>query len=172
MSVTLPVSVDVWRMITARRSFEGKLPIARMKRLAEALASADGEVEYALDFGTDDLGLAYIALRALAPLTLICQRNLEPFVFPLQIDTRLGVIRSEREEAALPEGYEPLLVNEDGRLSPADVIEDELLLGLPLVPVNPESELPDEVMVSEVADEVATEPEDNPFAVLRELKKH
>ncbi|MGB3382448.1 MAG: hypothetical protein WBA47_12790, partial [Rhodanobacter sp.] len=33
MSVTLPESVDAWRMVSARRSFEGTLPIASLRRL-------------------------------------------------------------------------------------------------------------------------------------------
>ena len=42
MSVTLPESVDAWRMVSARRSFEGTLPIAAMSRLREVLAGTDG----------------------------------------------------------------------------------------------------------------------------------
>jgi uncharacterized protein len=88
------------------------------------------------------------------------------------VDTRLGLIRPERDEAGLPPDCEPLLVAEDGRLNPADVIEDELLLALPLVPVNPDSRLPDEVTGHDLAeDPVGEGHSENPFAVLRELKK-
>lgn len=172
MSVTLPESVDAWRMVSARRSFKGTLPIASLRRLCEVLASADGEAGFELDFGRDELGTSYVDVRASAPLTLICQRTLEPFVLPVTVQTRLGLISQEREEAGLPPEYEPLLVAEDGRLRPADVIEDELLLALPLVPVNPESSLPDEVTGSGPDGEPAGEERsENPFAVLRELKK-
>ncbi|MGB3268322.1 MAG: YceD family protein [Rhodanobacter sp.] len=172
MSVTLPESVDAWRMVSARRSFEGTLPIASLRRLGEALAGTDGEVSFALDFGRDDLGTSYVDVRASAPLTLICQRSLEPFVLPVAVQTRLGLISQERDEAGLPPDCEPLLVAEDGRLHPADVIEDELLLALPLVPVNPESRLPDEVTGHDPAqDPAGAGRAENPFAVLRELKK-
>lgn len=172
MSVTLPESVDAWRMVSARRSFEGTLPIATMRRLCEALAGTDGEVNYELDFGRDSLGVSYVDVRAQASLTLLCQRTLEPFVMPITLDTRLGLIRQERDEAGLPPDCEPLLVAENGRLNPADVIEDELLLALPLVPVNPDSSLPDEVTGHELEEDSAGEGRsENPFAVLRELKK-
>jgi uncharacterized protein len=172
MSVTLPASVDAWRMVSARRSFEGNLPIASLRRLCEVLASADGEVKFELDFGRDELGISYVDVRAKAELSLICQRTLEPFVMPVVLDTRLGLIKQERDEAGLPPDCEPLLVAEHGRLNPADVIEDELLLALPLVPVNPDSSLPDEVTGHEPGDELAGERRsENPFAVLRELKK-
>jgi uncharacterized protein len=158
-------------MVAARRSFQGALPVAAMKRLGGALAGSEGEAEFELDFGRDTFGQAYLDVRARAPLTLICQRTLEPFVLPVTVDARLGLIRSEREEAALPSGCEPLLVAEDGKLGLAEVIEDELLLALPLVPVNPDSSLPDEVTGSGVDEASAPERDDNPFAVLRELKK-
>jgi uncharacterized protein len=159
-------------MVSARRSFEGTLPIATMARLREVLANSDGVVQFELDFGRDSLGVSYIDVRAQASLNVVCQRTLEPFVLPVAVDTRLGLIKLERDEAGLPPDCEPLLVAEDGRLNPADVIEDELLLALPLVPVNPDSSLPDEVSSHEPDDDsVGERLSDNPFAVLRELKK-
>jgi uncharacterized protein len=158
-------------MVSARRSFQGSLPIAAMPRLCEALADDAGSAQYQLDFGRDEFGTAYVQVRAQAPLWLVCQRTLDPFVMPVAVDSRLGLIRSEQEEAALPAGYEPLLVAEDDKLSPIDVIEDELLLALPLVPVNPDSALPEEVTRPPVEASPAEERPDNPFAVLRELKK-
>jgi uncharacterized protein len=171
MSVTLPESVDAWRMVSARRSFQGSLPIAAMPRLCEVLADEAGLATYELDFGRDEYGTAYVDVRVQAPLWLVCQRTLEPFVLPVTVDSRLGLIRSEREEAALPPGCEPLLIAEDDKLNPIDVIEDELLLALPLVPVNPDSELPEELMRPPAEETSVQERPDNPFAVLRELKK-
>ncbi|WP_266159775.1 YceD family protein [Dyella silvatica] len=172
MSVTLPESVDAWRMVSAQRSFQGVLPISTFHRLGEVLAGTDGTAQFELDFGRDEFGTAYLDVRVQVPLTLICQRTLEPFVLPTTVESRLGLIKSENEESALPPGCEPLLVAEDGRLMLADVIEDELLLALPLVPINPDSRLPDEVVGPGPEEELPSEDRsDNPFAVLRELKK-
>ena len=170
MSATLPESVDAWRMVSARRSFQGSLPIAAMPRLCEVLADDAGLAQYQLDFGRDEFGTAYVEVRVQASLWLVCQRTLEPFAMPIAVDSRLGLIRSEQEEAALPGGVEPLLVAEDDKLSPVDVIEDELLLALPLVPVNPDGALPEEVIRPPAEAIPAEERPDNPFAVLRELK--
>lgn len=172
MSATLPESVDAWRMVSARRSFQGSLPIAAMRRLCEVLADDAGLATYELDFGRDEYGTAYVDVRVQAPLWLVCQRTLEPFVMPVTVNSRLGLIRSERDESALPAECEPLLVAEDDKLSPIDVIEDELLLALPLVPVNPDSELPEEVTRPPEEEAPPVERPDNPFAVLRELKKN
>lgn len=166
MSATLPERVDAGRMVEARRQFRGALPVASLGRLREALADARGLVEYELEFGRDALGVPFVAVRARTELNLRCQRTLDVFEHLLDVDVRLGVIEHEREEAALPPGYEPLLV-EGGVLEPAKVIEDELLLALPAFPVKPGSEPPGD---GQEAEQVSRR-EDNPFAVLRELKK-
>lgn len=168
--MTLPETVDPWRMVSARRSYAGRLPLASMDRLTQVLVASEGEVEFTLDFGRDEWGTAYLQMDVRAPLTLLCQRSMEPFVLPVTLDTRLGLLREESEEASLPPGYEPLLVIDD-RIHPAAVIEDELLLAVPLVPVSPQSDWPEEGLES-AAPDAPTEEEvqDNPFAVLRELK--
>ncbi|APG06221.1 DNA-binding protein [Luteibacter rhizovicinus DSM 16549] len=171
MSVTLPSSVDAWREVRARRSFQGSLPVSAFARLGEVVASPEGDVTYELDFGRDEFNIAYVAVRAKAPLTVICQRSLEPFVLSVEIDTRLGLIVEESEEAALPPGYEALLIEQDGKLSLVATIEDELLLALPLVPVNPDYELPDDIVGADEEEEASPDPSENPFAALRGLIK-
>ena len=156
-------------MVSARRSFAGSLPVAGLGRLREALADTAGSVTYTLDFGRDNLLEGFVDVHAEATLSLTCQRTLELFVLPVSVDIRLGLIRDEQQEAALPPDCEPLLVNADGQLKLADVIEDELLLALPLVPINPDSRLPDALTQADGGADA--EVEDNPFAVLRELKK-
>lgn len=166
MSVALPERVDASRMVQARRSFEGKLPLASFARLRESLAAAEGEANYDLEFGRDELGVAYLAVRVDADLPLTCQRTLEVYRQPVHVDQRLGLIGEESEEAALPPGYEPLLIA-DGQLSLADVIEDELILALPVVPLKPGEPLE---WHDAPADEADEEPV-NPFAALARLKK-
>jgi len=126
-------------MVAARRCFHGSLPVASMPRLAAVLADARGEVEYDLQFDTGSLATPCMTVRAKAVLILQCQRTLEPFGWPVDVEQRLGLITDERDEAALPPGVEPLLLD-DGTLDPARAIEDELLLALPAFPVKPGAE--------------------------------
>ncbi len=158
-------------MVAGRRSFEGSLPVAELPRLVEGLANDSGKVAYRLDFETGDLGEPRLHVRVHARLTLECQRSLEPFVFPAEVDTWLGLLADEADAAALPGDCEPLLL-EGGTLSPRKVIEDELLLVLPLVPVKPGSEIlqgewttPGDHPQDAERDEAVT----HPFADLRNL---
>ena len=164
MSVALPERVDASRMVQARRSFQGKLPLASFGRLRASLAAYEGEADFDLEFGRDELGVAYLAVRVDADLPLTCQRTLEVYKQPVHVEQRLGLIHEESEEAALPPGYEPLLIA-DGGLNPAEVIEDELILALPVVPLKPGAPL-------EWRDEGdVEESEPNPFAGLAKLRK-
>lgn len=156
-------------MVAAGRVFQGSLPLSRMPRLIPSLASSAGEAVYELQFGRNALGGAELHVHVHALLTLVCQRTLEEFVLPVEVDTRLGLIDNEQQEAALAPDTEPLLL-EDGMLRPADVIEDELLLALPLIPVRPGSSLP-EPYIAEPESAASPQNKDNPFAVLGKLKK-
>ena len=163
----VPEVLDAWRMVAARRGFEGSLPLAALPRLRDALCAPDGQVGFAIGFDRDSLGVPYAELRIVAELPLQCQRSLQRFLQPVNVVQRLGLIRDEADEAALPEGYEPLLVPEDGALRPAELVEDELILALPVVPLAPGSERLEHEW-SPPEDEAAKA---SPFAALAALKK-
>ncbi|HEY9253376.1 MAG TPA: YceD family protein [Stenotrophomonas sp.] len=168
MSANVPEQLDAWRMVAARRCFDGSLPLSAMRRLRDSLVDTEGEAKYSLEFGQDDvLKVPFVELHVETALPLECQRSLQRFLHPVKIALRLGLIRNEAEEDALPPDYEALLVPEDGMLRPADLVEDELVLAVPVVPVSPES---GEVQAEWPA---STEELDkaSPFAALAKLKK-
>lgn len=155
-------------MVAARRRFDGQVPLSELTRLQGLVADAEGQCSYALEFGHDDiLRVSYVELSIETALPLICQRSMQRFLLPVSLVQRLGLIREEDEESSLPEEYEALLVPEDGNLRPLDLVEDELVLLVPVVPMAPGSEAVE-------SDWPATEEElekANPFAALAALKK-
>lgn len=173
---SVPEVLDAWRMVAARRGFEGRLPLAAMTRLRDSLCLDKGEqgregdaghARFSLDFDRDALQVAYVELRIEAALPLECQRSLRRFELPVSVVQRLGLLRDEADEASLPEGYEPLLVPEDGMLRPAELVEDELILAVPVVAVAPGTEAMER-------DWPAGEEEQrkaSPFAALESLKR-
>ena len=163
----VPESVDAWRMVAAQREFEGRIPLAAMTRLRDSLLDPEGDVRYTLAFGTDALKLPYAELHIEAELPLECQSSLRRFVLPLRLVQRLGLIRDEADESALPEEYEALLVEADGMLKPAELVEDELILALPVVPVSPDAEAVERDFAP-TAEETA---QASPFAALAGLKR-
>jgi uncharacterized protein len=169
MSATLPTVLDAWRMVSAGRVFDGWLDVSAMPRLAAALVSDFGRCRYVAVFGRDALGTGFVELQLEADLELLCQRSLEPFVLPVQVFQRLGFITDEAQEAALPEGYEPILLDAEGGVRLAELIEDELLLALPGYPVKPGTDPLEATWPAEAEQE--PEPAPNPFAALGSLKR-
>ena len=168
MSANVPELLDAWRMVAARRRFDGQVNLADLTRLQGLVADTEGTCTYALEFGRDEIvRVSYVELTITTELPLICQRSMQRFLLPVHVVQRLGLVRDEAEEAALPEEYEALLVPEDGELRPLDVVEDELVLAVPVVPLSPDGEAVDR-------DWAPTEEETskaNPFAALAALKK-
>lgn len=171
MSADLPEVLDAWRMVAARRGFEGTLPLSAMARLRDALCDDAGVVRYTIGFDRDALGIPYVEVRAQAELPLTCQRSMERFLHPVQVVQRLALLPADADleaaEAGLPPGYEPLPLPADGALRPAELVEDELILAVPVVPMAPGSEALGQEWPA-TADEVA---QASPFAALAALKK-
>ncbi len=163
----VPDLLDAWRLVATRRGVEGNLPLSSLARLQGLLLDAEGSVRYSLDFDSDELQVPYAELKIQADLPLLCQRTLERFLLPVRIEQRLGLIREEADEAALPPGYEPLLMPEDGMLRASELVEDELILAVPVVPMAPGSEAVERDWPATQAEQDAA----NPFAVLSSLKK-
>ena len=159
-------------MVAARRGFDGSLPLASMARLRDSLVDTKGEVRVAIEFDRDALRVPYVELRIDAELPLECQRSLQRFLHPVRLVQRLGLLQAgadqdeEAGEAALPEGYEPLWLAEDGMLRPAELVEDELILAVPVIPVAPGTQALEREW-SPTADEAASS---HPFAALSALK--
>lgn len=154
-------------MVAARRCFDGRVPLSELTRLKGLVADTEGECSYALEFGRDEvLQVSYVELTIEAALPLLCQRSMQRFLLPVSVVQRLGLIRDEEEEQALPPDYEALLVPEDGNLRPLDLVEDELVLVVPVVPMAPGSEAVERDF-SATKEELSKA---NPFAALAALK--
>jgi uncharacterized protein len=111
----------------------GEIELKRLPRLAELLGSDRGSVRAALRFRQQSGGWLIIALEQEAVVELTCQRCLELVDYRIEDRVDLAVLESPAEEERLPEGVEPLVL-EGGCVRPATLIEDELIIALPLVP--------------------------------------
>ncbi len=179
MSREFPDIVDPWKVAEGRKSFRGTMPLVRMSRLKALLApldeQEDGPVEgrtaaFRTDFFFDRQGLLSIDIRVKAELPLQCQRSLETFMEAVDRRSRLVVIEDVADQESLPEEYEPVLV-EDRRLALVDLVEEELLLAVPQVPISPkagELDLPENTS-ADVSSGGKEEPTHRPFEGLAGL---
>jgi len=68
-------------------------------------------------------------------LSLECQRCLQPVGFPVNLEARLTILSSETEMSGIAEPFDSVLMTADGLNLPV-VIEDEILLALPIAPIH------------------------------------
>ncbi len=173
MSGRLPELIDPFRLAEQRVLLDGELAFAAMPRLAAALADAEGGVQVHCEFGVDEQHARFVRIEVRGDLQLQCQRCMGLVAYPVQLTVALAIVGSEAAAERLLGDYEPLIVREE-RIPLAELIEDELLLALPVV-----ARHADEQQCAP-GDWVAGAPEDpgeepaprkNPFAVLGELKR-
>lgn len=132
-AAVLPLHASAARAIAARQRFAGELPLARLARLAAQLADRNGSLAVVLEAGKDDAGAAWLRGEIRGELQLTCQRGLHPFAWRADLRPALRLVTSEAEEARVLKDCEPYLV-EDDRLPLRDLVEDEVLLALPMMP--------------------------------------
>lgn len=147
--------------------YTGEASLCEMKRLTAAVASDEGKVSYSLACEMNEAGQKVFAFRASAELMLLCQNSLESYLHRMSIDQHF-LLGHEQDRDKLPEGWEIWPLEQESILL-ADWVEDEVILALPMVPVNPDYELPEKYTSPGLQ---GVEPEagkKNPFEVLAKL---
>jgi uncharacterized protein len=148
-------------------TLERRLGLSQLPRLIEAGALDGTRVHAWLEFGTFE-GRATIEARVEGDVFLACQRCLKPCACAVDETASLAVVASDTDD--VPGGYEPLLGDAE-RLSVVEVIEEQVLLGLPLVPMHASAAECGAAAAALAAteEEPAAEETQRPFANLREL---
>ncbi len=144
------------------RVLEGTLAVSSLERLHDLLAEVSGEIVFRLQGCKGKRGEPMLHLQATGVLPLSCQRCLEAIRFDLDIDSRLELVPedSELSQDELEDDTRDFLPVA-GALEVAELVEDEVLLALPVAPRHERCGLPGAVGVSE---RIA------PFAALAGLK--
>jgi len=116
-------------------------------------------------------GIAVVELNFDGTARLQCQRCLGAMEVGVEASTEVGLVATEADVSRVPEEFEPVLAPE-GRISVGELVEEELLLTLPIVPLH-EEEVACQVAptAAAVSAEEAPPETQKPFAQLAELLK-
>lgn len=139
MSRDFPDWVDPAKAAAGRRRYSGTVPVAWLKRLEGLLAASDSEISFVLNFSLDDQNQIVVTIQVAGEVCVTCQRTLEPYMQALESESVVALVDSASTAERLPENYEPLVYTE-GRVRLLDLVEEELLLAMPLVPRKPGSQ--------------------------------
>ena len=165
----LPLKIDPFRFADNQSRLQGSLPIKNMPRLLASLASDEGEAEVNIRFGVDEQGIRYLKGHLAAHLTVQCQRCMESYIYEIIGDFKLGILQREEEAISLPESYDPLVI-QGAELFISDVIEDELIVSLPIVPMHELSQCKVQLPLVTQSAGLSDIEKDNPFKVIELLR--
>ena len=126
---------------------------------------------------TDAEADVWLHLEANASIALTCQRCMQAVVMPLEVDQWYRFVATEDIAMAQDDASEEDLLVMEPQFDLLALLEDELLMALPLVPMHeqcPESASKASQSVTQstaTMDEYKPAEKPNPFAVLAQLKK-
>lgn len=179
-SVFNPQRLDALRFAQAGARLDGDPPLADFRRLASDLHapadtservrwSAEGEMRTGPSGGAPQ---AWLHLRAEARVPLTCQRCLGSAQTPIEVDRWFRFVADESVAEAQDDDSEEDLLALEPRPSLVEVIEDELIMSLPLVPVHERcpQPLPDGGVSQAEGEKGDGSERPHPFAGLAKLK--
>ena len=166
MSRDYPDWVNPWTAAEGQRQFAGSMALSQMSRLLPLLDSKEGLVRFEIAFLMGLERRPQIEVSVEADLPLLCQRSLLQYLQPVSRSSDVSVVTTLSEQELLSGDAEPVLV-EDGRIALRQLVEDELLLAVPLVPRNPELQFIELTTGDQEFEEGDT---NQPFAELAKLK--
>lgn len=156
-----PPVIDGLEFARTGSKLQGTWPVADFPRLRDVLHADAGTLGYVVQGVPEEQGRPALRLRLDGELQLVCQRCLGALAFALRIEVSLQFAATQAEMDAEPlqaEWPERIVA---GREMPVhDLIEDELLLAIPIAPRH-------ERCAARQAD--AARDKQSPFAGLREL---
>ena len=129
----LPESINFVEYLDNGASLQGFIPLSRFARFRNLLASEEGEIDVRLHFEEVESGLAAVVGAASASVELFCQNCLDIMTLQVVIDVNTRLVKSDSELHSLAANIDGIVVDTP-RLSLTELLEDDLILVLPMVP--------------------------------------
>lgn len=146
-------------------ALRGSIPVAELQRVCDVLPSRDGEVHYELSGRINEAGKPMLKLKLDGRFRVVCQRCLEEMDYPLVLETELELVADESDLKPIEEEGESVdMVVADKEMDVASLVEEEILLGIPMSPKHPEGQCG-------ATAAAPVEPKSNAFSALAALKK-
>ena len=153
---------------------EGRWPLAEFSRLVEG-PNQDGDVRWAARGQrrpvTGGEPETWLHLSAQTRIWRDCQRCLQPVALDLDVARALRFVADEATAAALDAETEDDVLALPRRLDLHALVEDELLLALPLVPMHVQCPVTLPALVPAARDTLQATASNKPFAVLAAVSK-
>ena len=166
----IPPHVDPRKLADREATLEGRLELASLPRLCDPLSDTVGAVQAKFHFARDEQKTVSIHSELEVEVKMVCQRCLELVALPIRSECHYAVVKEGADTQSLPKGYDVLEVGEDP-LDLMTLVEDELLLALPIVPAHDPEDCQQPAGANEPEPSQDEVSRSNPFSVLAQLKR-
>ncbi|MGB1261404.1 MAG: 23S rRNA accumulation protein YceD [Cognaticolwellia sp.] len=168
-NLKLPITIDPSRSAQRKLVCEGYFEVSGMNRLLAVCHAHSEQVQVNVNFSVDEVGLVVISGTASATVALTCQRCTEEFELALEVEFTFSPVKNAEAAAELPSYYDAIELDENGEVNLRELVEDELLLAIPLIPRHAikDCQAPSDSVWGELPEELE---KPNPFDVLKQLK--
>ena len=166
----IPPHVDPRKLADRGVTLQGSLQLADLERLCDPLSDNVGTVQAKFDFERDEQHVVVIHSELEVEVKMVCQRCLELVALPIRSECHYAVVKEGADTQSLPKGYDVLEVGEDP-LDLMTLVEDELLLALPIVPAHDPEDCQQPAGANEPEPSQDEVSRSNPFSVLAQLKR-
>lgn len=165
MSPDLPLSLDPECLARKGETVAGQYAIQDLHRLEGLLHDTAGVVRFNLEFSHDsDYNRTFITGNIQANVNVICQRCLGSMPYNVDSHVSLCTAMTDTELSCLPDDCEPLVTDDEPVVLQA-LIEDELILALPISAMHAENRCEATDIMAELESDTRTKP----FADLKTL---
>jgi len=123
-----------------------------------------------LSFERDERHAVVIHSQLEVEVKMVCQRCLDQVTLPILSECDYAVVKEGANTQSVPQGYDVLEVGEDP-LDLLALVEDELLLALPIVPMHDPKDCQQPAGLDEPESSEDGVTRSNPFSVLAQLKR-
>jgi uncharacterized protein len=172
-----PRRLDVRGFSRDERNLQGEWPLAGFERLSTSLLSSPKDGVRAATWSAAGSERAepgadpqiWLHLQAALEVTLQCQRCLKPMTGSLTIDRRFRFVADAAQAERIDEECEDDVLVLERHHDLHQLLEDELILALPIVPRHETCPEPLPMGAAAAADDEVPE-RPNPFAVLASLR--
>lgn len=169
--VKIPVTLDPNRSAQKGVSYDGVVLFEKLPRLLEVINGSEGEVEVNIHCKKDEQGLTVVLGNAKAHIKTICQRCNDELGLDLELDFAYSPVGIGKSSEHLPKRYEVVEMDEEGEINLHQLVEDELMLAIPIVPMHEESHCRYSEKPLSFGEIEAEDDKPNPFEILKQLKK-
>lgn len=168
-NLKLPITIRPTQSAQRRLVCDGVFKLSEMTRLLAVCEGKSEQVQVNVKFDVDERGLTVMSGTASALVALICQRCTEPFEYKLEVSFTFSPAKNAEAAEEIPSYYDVVELDENGEVNLRDLVEEELMLMVPLIPRHELKDCP--AQADSVWGELPEELEKpNPFDVLKQLK--